>query len=65
MPQITAVPIAPEAPDLHQLLCSVREMKSSGENANCKTRNIGVFLDRPLGILGNCDHRSEGLPSIV
>lgn len=66
MPQITAVPSAPGAFDLHQVvLGSIREMKSSGENANCKARNMDVFLDGSLGILENHDHRSQGLPSIV
>lgn len=65
MPQITAVPSVPRALDLHQVLYHVREMKSSGENANCKARNMGVFLDGPLGILENRDHRSQDLPSIV
>ena len=27
--------------------------------------NMGGFLDGPLGVLGNHDHKSEGLPGIV
>ena len=66
MPQITAVPTAPGAPDSHrQALSMARERKSFGENTNDKARNTGVFLDEPLGILGNSDHKSEGLLGIV
>lgn len=66
MPLITAVPPVLEAPDLHwQVLIMAKEMKSPGESANDKARNMGVFLDGPLGILGNRDHKSEGLLGIV
>lgn len=58
-------PTAPRVPDFHpQVLSTITETKYPGEDADDKAGNMGVFLDGPLGVLGNHNRKSEAYPAL-